>query len=657
VVERVMVFGLETAADPAVVGFDAGWTVELRKLDSSNGEPLDEGTITLSRQQYFAQIKVEWQAMLRGATFEVIVDGLSDEDYHKIVGGPYVFVKVLLGWRDLGSGGAAPFGDIAKMLTGGQEGNYVEVIHGRLTGFERLQGTFRYRTRLAGVDYRFHKLRCTAATQPDAHPGDPAGRYAELLCQQAGVPVVVHPRGQPGQPIDEVITIPEDSKVDAALRYIARKAHGGAPDRQIPMFLRTDGMHFGPWTAPVVLDPPQGETKRLELKKGLVESKPVVDPNPDACTFDPLQPPPVLRFEVTLRGRADIALGDKVELEVDVPTPGDLPATTSESVLGGLGDMVAGIADAFGVSPEPEYTPFRVISVRHELDRGKGFVTTLRIERQEDDAATTAEGTAVGTEPAQVEQTRALDEAARTAIALAAQAREARREVRLVDIGQVSSQWVQPTEDAGHAVAAQRVDIQEGLQPDGAGNATVRAPRREVPTQLFNKPYLTPFAFGGAGLVVPHYPGARVVDVHYREDVSQTIVAGCLWDDGAEPSSEFGDWWLSLPTQVDTPEGIDDSRDAVAPSGPASHDLIALSGTRAVHVRGLRISVGEGKLPDVGTRPDAVKTDEVLIEHKSGAKVHIDAEGNITLQAAGQKELTLKAKKITLDVDDSVEVV
>jgi hypothetical protein len=37
--------------------------------------------------------------------------------------------------------------------------------------------------------------------------------------------------------------------------------------------------------------------------------------------------------------------------------------------------------------------------------------------------------------------------------------------------------------------------------------------------------------------------------------------------------------------------------------------------------------------------------------------VHIDADGNITLQAADQKDLTLKARKITLDVDDSVEVV
>lgn len=649
---------LQGAADPAVVGFDAGWKVELRKQDASTGEPMNGEVISLSRQRYFAQVKVDAQALFRGATFEVIVEGLSDEDYREILGGPYVFVKVFLGWRDLGSGAAAPFADLAAMVTGrGDEGNYTPVIHGRLTTMERVAGQFRYRTRLAGVDYRFHKLHCTPATQPAVAAGDPASRFAELLCEQAGVPMTVHPLGRPGQPIDEVITIPENVKVDAALRHIATRAHRGAPDRQIPMFLRQDGLHFGPWTAPVRPDGADGKTKRLDLRTGLVELKPVVDPNPDACAFDPQKAPPVLRFEAVLRGRADITVGDKVEAEVDLPIPGEAPPSTSESVLGGLGDMVAGVADMFGMSTEPQYKPFRVTAVRHELARSNGFVTTLRIERQDDDAATVAAGADAGTEPAEVERTRALDEAARTAIALAAQAQQSRREVRVMDIALVNSQWVTPGESVGHAAAGQRLDVQEGLQPDGAGNATVRASRAETPTQLFNKPYLTPFAFGRCGLVVPHYPGSRVLDLHYREDVSQAVIAGCLWNEGAEPESQFGDWWLSLPTEVSTPDSIADAREVTAPSGPASHDLITLEGTRAVHVRGLRISVGEGKLPDVGTRPDQPPQDQVLIEHKSGAKLHIDADGNIILEAAAGKDITLKGNKITFEVVDSVEVV
>ncbi len=647
---------LEAAADPAVVGFDAGWKVELRQ--ESDGEPSDQDVITLSRQTYFAQVKVETQATFRGGTFEVVVDGLSDDDYNRIVGGSYVFAKVLLGWRDLGSGGAAPFGDVVAMLTGGKEGSYEEVVHGRITACERTAGQFRYRTRFAGVDYRFHKLHRTRATQPAVRPGDPAGRYAELLCQQAGVPVVIHPRGVPGQAIDEVISMPADSDltVEAALVLVARRAHQGGPNRQIPLFVRKDGVHFGPWTAPVVQAGPESRTKRLELRTGLVQATPVVDPNADDSGIDPFSPPPVLRFEVILRGRADITVGDLVELDVDVPTPGQLPSTTSESVLGGLGDVVTGVAGMFDASPEPHFEPYRVIAARHELDRSKGFVTTLKVERQADDTAASAAGNEAGTEPAQAERARGLDEAARTAVALALQAREARREVRQLDIGLVNAQWPEPGQDGNHAVAAQRVDLQVGLDSDGAGNATVRAPRREAPLQLFNKPYLTPFAFGGAGLVVPHYPGTRVVDLHYREDASQTIVAGCLWGDGAEPQSEYGDWWLSLPTEVQTSDSIGDARDATTPAGPASHDLIALDGTRALHVRGLRISVGEGKLPDVGTRPDSAPQDEVLIEHKSGAKVHIDADGNITFEAASGKDMTFKANKITLDVQDAVEV-
>jgi hypothetical protein len=647
-----MGIGLEAANDPAVVGFDAGWKVELRKSNKA-GEPVDSEVITLSRQRYFAQIKVNRQASLTAPTFEVIVDGLSDKVYRDAVGGPYLFAKVMLGWRDLGSGAAAPFGDLGAMLTGGKEGTYVEVIHGRITAVERLPGQFRYRTRFAGVDYRFHKLCCTTARKPQLEPGATAGQYAEALCGQAGVPIVLHPRSQPGEPIDERIEIKEDVKVTDALRVVASKAHGDEPNRQIPMFLRTDGLHFGPWTSPVMLDPPQGETKTLDLQHGLVETKPLVQPNPDECDLNPFVAPPLLGYEITLRGRADISVGDRVQVDVDEPIPGQLQPTTSESILGGLGDIVADFAEMFGATAEVNYSDrqFRVTAVRHELDRSKGFVTTLKVEREDDNPASS------GTEPAKAEQARALDEAARTAILLAANAREARRAVAVLDIGQVNKQWVEPGSDAGHAVAAQRIDVQEGLDADGAGNTTVRAARRETPTQLFNKPYLTPFAFGSAGLVVPHYPGMRVVDLHYREQVAQTIVAGCLWNDGAEPQSQLGDWWLSLPTQVTTTEAIDDSRQATAPVGPASHDLIALDGTRAVHLRGLRISVGQGKLPDVGTRPDNAPVDEVLIEHKSGAKVRIDADGNITLEAASGKDMTLKANKITLDVADSVEVV
>jgi hypothetical protein len=154
---------------------------------------------------------------------------------------------------------------------------------------------------------------------------------------------------------------------------------------------------------------------------------------------------------------------------------------------------------------------------------------------------------------------------------------------------------------------------------------------------------------------VPHYPGARVVDLHFRESVANTIVAGCLWNADEEPVSQFGDWWLSLPTEVPVTDRSADPAAESPPSGPASHDLIDVHGSRAVHVRGLRINVGEGELIDAGTRPDSAPMDEITIHHKSGAQIQIDADGNITISTPA--ELRFEAQKITMAVDDSAEVV
>lgn len=631
--------------DPAIVGFDAGWKIELRQEDDKHnpkGEPKE-----ITRDRYFGEIKAEMSASFKGGTFEVIIDGLRDEDYNEIVEKGYVCMKIRLGWRDLGSGGAAPFKDIGSFLSGGKgdDTNFYEVIHGRIKTFERTAGEYVYRTKFTGVDYRWEQMRGKVIEPLKVKKGDPAGEYAKQLAKQAGVPIVVHPDGKAGEPIDNVIDLPKDATVNAALAQLAKAAHGEGARKRIPMFLRTDGLHFGPWLAPVV---PGTKTKRLELSSGLVETKPVVDADPDAVFPDVYKPPTVLQYDVTLRGRADIQVGDKVEVSVDVPKP-DPKKSDFGANVGGIGDVIQDIGQAFGVQTEPTYSPFRVISAKHELDRAKGFVTTLRLESQPDD-----EKPSNRAEPIAKQVANAADEAVKTAAALALQAQLKLREVEALDIGEVNAQYVEPGQSNGHDVAAQRMDIQEGIERDGQGNSTVRSPREEVPTQLFNKPYLTPFAFGSTGLVVPHYPGMRVANLHHRNDVSQSVVAGCLWRDGNEPKSKFGDWWLSLPTGVQEAASIEDSRKAKMPSGPASHDLIDKYGARAIHARGFRISVGQGKMPNGGTRPEDPPQDELLIEHKSGAKIEIDSSGNISITTP--ENITFEAKKITMQVQNEVEV-
>jgi hypothetical protein len=650
-----MVLGLQTAADPAVVGFDAGWKLEFRREDPSTHTPTGE-PITLTRDRYYAQIKVDTATAFRGGTFEIAVDGLSDEDFAALQGGDdgvYTFVDILLGWRDLGSGFTAAFADVGKLLTGssGPERNYHDVLHGRIRSCERVAGEYRYRTTFTGVDHRWERLRCTEVGLPlGVSQGDPAATYASLLCAQARVPIVTHPPGEPGEPIDALIEIPEHTKVSAALSLVARTAHGEGADRRIPMFLRTDGLHFGPWLAPVVARAEGSSPPQLDLSSGLVECKPVVDADPEACRPDAFATPTVTRHDLVLRGRADLRVGDEVMVALTLPSSGD--SGKLGAALGGIGDVIHGVGKAFGAGTTPEFERCRVLSVKHELDRTKGFVTTMRVEAQPEGASVRGRS-----ERADRATVTTIDEAARTAAALAVQANQLRRDVEMLDIGEVNAQHLKPGTRANHSVAAQRLDIQEGLVRDGEGNSTVRADRAPTPTQLFNKPYLTLFAFGRTGLVVPHYPGMRVANLHYRGEVSQSMAAGCLWRDGDAPDSQPGDWWLSLPIDVSPNTSVDDSRQAATPSGPASHDLIDGQGGRAVHVRGLKVGVGSGKLPSVGERPGNATADEILIEHTSGARLHIDKEGNITIAAASGKNLRLEGTKITLAVQDTVEVV
>lgn len=644
-----MVAGLQTTANPAMVGFDAGWKAEFRKA-GDKGQPIDEGMFSISRDSYFGEVRFEAATAFRAPSFRLSVEGLSDDDHHKIVGGPYVFVKIFAGWRDLGSGFLSAFSDIASVFTGesGDEA-CVELLNGRIYTYERLHGDFRYKTEITGIDERYHRMRTTIAEKVTVNSGDAAQLYAKALCEQIGVPIVLHPTEGKGDAIDGIMEIPAHLTVAEALQFVSEHAHSEGAERQIPMFFRTDAFHFGPWTAPVLSAAPDGETKTLDLSTGLVEYKPVAQAQTTDVVTDPYALQPAMAFDVKLRGRADIRLGDLVQMEIDESGPGDLPDTVSSSVLGPLGDVASGVASMFGPAVEPDYTTCRVVSVLHEIDRVKGFVTTLRVEKQEE---TSSSSTKTETVASTVQ--RSGDEAAKVAAELKKRARGEQREVRLLNIGEINHQFVKDGTSDNHDVRAQRIDVMEGLERSGKINGAVVDKRVEKGTQLYNKPYVTPFAFGLTGLVVPHYPGMRVVDLHYRENISQSIVAGALWRDGEAPASELGDWWLSLPIDVSASESAPDLDNVELPSGPVTHDLITGAGGRAIHVKGLRISVGENMLPDAGVRPDEPVADEILIEHKSGASIYIDADGNITLSSP--KDITFSANKIVMDVQDSVDV-
>ncbi|MCM2422897.1 hypothetical protein [Streptomyces sp. RKAG293] len=644
-----------------VVGFLAGWALEFRKDDGHGLPDPDADPVLVSHADCDAEIKVDADDQLRAATFDITLDGLLDKVYAAIAAESHVHVVVRLGWQDLGKGfGAALAGAVAPFGIGGRDDDGLhEVLAGRLLSVERSHGEFRYRTRLQGIDAAFFRMQRQAPRDAAVPAGSTAFDYARQLCQDTAVAVTVVQEGT-ATAIDGKLDTSADRSVVTALQKVAQLAHGDDRRFVVPMFLRAGVLHVGRWKAPVL----KGGSWELSPATGLVDGRPVAETGPGAALPEaPFAAPKVRRFDLTLLGRPDIAVGDKVSAALPDPASAGAAGTVSGSAIGPAGDLAAGVAAVFRAGMDTALTDYGVVGVRHQLGPAEGFVTRLTVALPAEDDRTTA-----------APESGSTDEATRLAAALAEQHRRTALERRTHEVGLVRRQDVTPASADGHGTAAQTLCVDEGLADAPSPNVPTTAGAAADPTRLIGKPYLTPFAFGGTGLVVPHYPGMRVVSLHYREEQQNAVVAGCLWEDGQAPESHVGDWWLCLPANL---AGAGAGAGAAGPpSGPASHDLISGDGGRVIEVRGLRISVGADLMTPVGTRPQDAADDRVVIEHaKAGARIGIDASGTIeiasgsdataariTIGSGGDIEIStpgnllLKGDKITLQSNTTVEV-
>jgi hypothetical protein len=122
----------------------------------------------------------------------------------------------------------------------------------------------------------------------------------------------------------------------------------------------------------------------------------------------------------------------------------------------------------------------------------------------------------------------------------------------------------------------------------------------------------------------------------------------------------MGDWWLSLPVDLDGNQAPrasigDNDTGEPAQSGDAVNDLIDAHGNRVIEVGKLTIRIGKGRLQPPSVRPVA-DDDPVSIEHDSGTgRITIAQDGSITISSA--KTLTLKGTKgIALETDADVTI-
>jgi len=194
-----------------------------------------------------------------------------------------------------------------------------------------------------------------------------------------------------------------------------------------------------------------------------------------------------------------------------------------------------------------------------------------------------------------------------------------------VDVGQITGY-------ADGAGGKHLATMRYGQSPPADAVAPSVETEVDATPQLHGKPVASPFAFHKCGLVVPVLPGMRALLAHNRGLVNDAVVAGFVWSEQPRlepPQNAPGDWWLCLPTGLDG-DGL--------PTGKGVNDLTDKAGVRVVQAKGLRITVGEGILPDVGTRPDVPDdlAGTLRIEHESGTTLLVDGDGAVTLDAGGQ---------------------
>jgi hypothetical protein len=353
------------------------------------------------------------------------------------------------------------------------------------------------------------------------------------------------------------------------------------------------------------------------------------------------------QWTLTLKGRPDIKPGHLVNFHLP-PEEDPQKATTTAVSFGG-----AALRDLVGVGGFEEtgtLVTVYVNSVTHKLGRTSGFSTTVSgvsvvgsvdashpywpwsSDRPENAAASSPNASAgrsqggSGSPPA--DAAAQIRSTAEGVLAL----------FRLPEIAEIRS-----TTSTGTGAAeppAQTETAWRGLTtPDGRGNQARRlAIERVTPEPLDGVPYATPFAWGKVGLVLPRYPGTRVLLVHRKGEPNDPVDVGAVWESGTGRESQAGDWWLSLPAKVAQSDraGPPSSTDRPADyTGDVTNDLTDADGNRVIEIGELAIRVTRNSLTQAGARPArGSEQDGITIEHvDGGAKITIAHDGKITIHA------------------------
>ncbi|MFD1320631.1 hypothetical protein [Micromonospora sonneratiae] len=648
------------------LGNDAGWLLTFHRGITSDPTGLPQ----LSSSEYYASIDATLPEGLAAGSYKITVEQLTDAHYAMLrtrASDDPLFCKLYLFWRDANTSARAYF---TNMLGVNARPSPVEMHQSlvavlRVKKIRRTTGQRGYDTELTCVEEVYARLSQRIRTPIEGNNFTEALRtirqrteveFAHWEANPDGT--MTHARGEAGG--DERVVLGAGLTYAAGVERIANAIEQGRNLYGRKMVLIRDGtVHIGKRPIPY----PEGDPKELTLASGLLESveggEESTDPYADTES-GATRPPRRTIWNLTLKGRPDLKPGDVVKFEPPADDESKTLPKVGEALLGSFAAPF--LPSMGGLTGNAKLLYVR--SVRHLQSRSAGFATQVQgvvITSAATAWDTWADATPAGTSPASSSSSSGVA----AAEAVRRVARASRLEARSLEIGEVRA--VATNASGAVEPPAQTATVWEGLvRPDGRPNGVRRLPvRREEPAPLNGVSYLTPFAWGGCGLVLPRYPGTRVALAYRNGAADDPVDVGAVWPSGHAPRSEPGDWWLSLPVGVGKRSSLQPSETVDDHTGDVVHDLTDGDGHRVIEVGELTIRVGQ--LHGRDQRPARASGQEspegsVTIEHTGGAKIVLDQNGNILIKGksinldAGTGDITMKAKKVDVQVTDFMEV-
>jgi hypothetical protein len=622
--------------------------------------PTTPRPIVIDSSQYdAASIEITLESGI-GGTARIALEGLTDSVYASI--GQHAatqrrLLRIHLYWRDTNQTAEAYLANLSGLGTlSASPRPSPESLVGLyfVDRVSRRAGARLVQTEIVCTDLIAYRLSQPMRTALNATG---LANAVTTLAQAARVGIQTHALPTTPTPGDKYSFSPPSTYANAAERLgqtVAEQvnAHG------LGMLLIRDGvLHLGKRRVPLAVGAGAApEAKKLTPAAGLIAAEPTSsgERSSEGSWGAPTG------YRLTLKGRADLKPGDVVIFD---PPASDVPtARVGLDTLGALGQLAGAFTQAATNLPEglgAGAVSLYVQSIRHQLGRTSGFSTELAgilLADPKNQPWVQRDPTGAGINAA-TERPLSADPAATARRLLGGAANS----TTVVEVGEVRRFTPAGSGDPpGGTTTVWRGLVEGDRRPRAADRL---APRRSQPAELPGVPQATPFAWGPCGLILPRYPGTRVVLAHRGGDPQDPIDVGALRDRGQVPSgAKMGDWWLILPAwDGDPPQSVAEN---VEPPKvrKASDDLIDAQGNRVIEVGELTIRVGSQALDAAGDRPArAADQGSVTIEHTGGAKVVLLQDGTVRIEGKSveiraTENISLEAANVDVRVSGRMNV-